>query len=72
MNDDRARDFMERLLDDPQLRAEFQRDPRATAAKAGAGLDGLDLSALAAMDWSGTNHELRSRAKSGCGSGCGD
>ena len=72
MGNDGARAFMERLLDDPHLRAEFQRDPRAAAARAGAELDGLDLSALSAMDWSGTNHELRSRAKGACGSGCGD
>ena len=72
MDNDQAKAFMEQLLDDAQLRADFQRDPRDAAARAGAELDALDLSALSAMDWRGSNHELRSRAKGGCGSGCGD
>ena len=41
----------ERLTSDPQLRAEFQRDPEAAAAGAGIELDDSDREALRSEDW---------------------
>jgi hypothetical protein len=47
----------ERLSDDPQLRAEFQRDPEAAAVSAGIELDDSDREALRSGDWSGIGDE---------------
>jgi hypothetical protein len=41
----------ERLSEDPQLRAEFERDPEAAAAGAGIELDDSDRQALRSEDW---------------------
>jgi hypothetical protein len=41
----------DRLTDDPQLRAEFQRDPEGAAASAGIQLDDSDRQALSSEDW---------------------
>jgi hypothetical protein len=52
----------ERLSDDPQLRAEFQRDPEAAAAGAGIELDDSDRKALRSEDWTRLgNEELATR-----------
>jgi hypothetical protein len=56
----------ERLTNDPQLRAAFQRDPEATAASAGIVLDESDREALRAEDWAQIDdQELATRVSKG-------
>ena len=52
MSQDTMQALADRLTDDPQLRAEFQRDPEAAVATAGINLDDSDRQALRAEDWS--------------------
>ena len=43
--------FIERLIEGPELRADFQRAPADTAERAGLVLSDDDLRALQAVDW---------------------
>jgi hypothetical protein len=52
MSQDTMQALADRLSDDPQLRAAFQRDPEAAAAGAGINLDDSDREALRSEDWS--------------------
>jgi hypothetical protein len=46
-----AEAFIQRLMDGPSLRAEFQRAPAETATRAGLELSNDDLKALQSVDW---------------------
>ena len=51
MSQETIQALADRLTNDPQLRAEFQRDPEAAAATAGIELDDSDRKALRSEDW---------------------
>jgi hypothetical protein len=51
MSQETMQTLADRLTDDPQLRAEFQRDPEAAATTAGIQLDDSDREALRSEDW---------------------
>jgi hypothetical protein len=56
----------DRLINDPALRAEFQRDPEAAAAAAGIELDDADREALRTGDWKQVgDEELATRVSKG-------
>jgi hypothetical protein len=46
-----AEAFVQRLMDVSSLRAEFQRAPEETAARAGLDLSAADVRALKSVDW---------------------
>ena len=66
MGQQALRALSDRLADDPQLRAEFQRDPEAAAASAGIKLDDSDREALRSEDWGqAIDQELAARVSKG-------
>jgi hypothetical protein len=66
MTQETMQTLADRLDDDPQLRAEFQRDPEAAAATAGIKLDDSDREALRFEDWAKVgDQELAARISKG-------
>jgi hypothetical protein len=62
MSQETMQALADRLTDDPQLRAEFQRDPEAAAKTAGIALDDSDRAALRSEDWGqASDQELSAR-----------
>jgi hypothetical protein len=62
MSQETIKTLADRLTDDPQLRAEFQRDPEAAAKSAGLELDNSERAALHSEDWTQVaDDELSSR-----------
>jgi hypothetical protein len=49
------------LLDDAELRREFNSNPRGVAARLGIELDDQKIAALTSFDWSGSSEELQRR-----------
>jgi hypothetical protein len=60
--------FIQRLMDDEALRAEFQRDPHQTAKAAGLELGDDDVKALQSVDWS--DEEMVARVSKSVRRGC--
>ena len=63
-----AETFIQRLIDGPSLRADFQRDPRATARREGLALSDTDLRALQSLDWGDDELVARVGSRSAIGS----
>jgi hypothetical protein len=62
MSQETMQTLADRLTDDPQLRAEFQREPEAAAKTAGIALDDSDREALRSEDWAqASDQELSAR-----------
>jgi hypothetical protein len=57
MSQDTMQALADRLMDDPQLRAAFQRDPEAAAVSAGIKLNDSDRMALRSEDWAQVGDE---------------
>jgi hypothetical protein len=55
-----AEAFIQSLIDVPSLRADFERAPEETAARAGVDLSSDDVRALQSVDWS--DEQLIARA----------
>jgi hypothetical protein len=62
--------FVQRLMDGPALRADFQRAPRETAQGAGLELSDTDLRALQSVDWGDDGLVARLRCRGTIGE-CG-
>jgi hypothetical protein len=66
MGQETMQTLADRLTEDPQPRAEFQRDPEAAAVTAGIALDDSDREALRSEDWSQVgDEELAARISKG-------
>jgi hypothetical protein len=57
MSQETMQALADRLSDDPQLRAAFQRDPEAAAVSAGINLNDSDRMALRSEDWAQVGDE---------------
>jgi hypothetical protein len=68
MDQEQTEQFIQRLMKDQSLRAEFERDPQETARGAGVELSDDDIKALQSVDWA--DEEMIARVSKSVRRGC--